>query len=89
MMYFLLRYDRSSGQLLFMDSFRDSAQARDRRYAMEFAYAHELTIEILVLGAESEEALRRTHSRFFRTLPELAEDMKAELHAGDAALGLV
>jgi hypothetical protein len=67
MRYFLLVYDRRAGRLVEdIRVFEDSHEAfsarmeRDRRALRE----HQ-ELEVVVLGAETEDDLRNTHSRYF------------------------
>jgi hypothetical protein len=72
MSYFLIVYDRAAGALRelkeFADVDRDIALAE--RFARERQEQNRPDIEVVLLGAASEEALRRTHSRYFRTPEE-------------------
>ena len=74
MSYFVLVYDRPHGRLVrsperFTDAGRDAAMAR--RFELEREFADRPDYEIVVLGGESEESLRRTHGRYFKTWDEL------------------
>lgn len=73
MPYFLLVYDQHSGDLELTEypaEARDEAlRARFAREAVELRRPH---IEVVVLSAASEEALRRTHARYFQTAAEIA-----------------
>jgi hypothetical protein len=46
------------------------------RFAAETEFAGQPQIEIVNLVAESEEALRRTHGRYFFSLAELVDRMR-------------
>ena len=73
-MLFLIEYDRGRGQIVNFKTFDDSARqdAEDLRLEMEIEL-NRLGIEreIVLLEAETEEALRRTHRRYFEDLAEL------------------
>ena len=73
MSYFLLIYDRAAGELRelqeYPDEDRDAALAA--RFARERQEQHHPNIEVMLLGAASEEALRKTHARYFRTARQL------------------
>lgn len=76
MTYFLLVYDRSRGQLIrpievFSQPERSSSM--QRCFALEREYLGQKDIEIVVLGAESEEAIRKTHGRYFKTVELLGD----------------
>ncbi len=73
-MIFLVQYERRTAKLVRLNCFAD-----DQRVAAEKARLDlELTLldceieqEIVLLEAESELALRRTHGRYFQTLAEI------------------
>ena len=72
-MLFLIEYDRDKGQLVLMQRFDEKAKAEQSRLDLELelnriGVAH----EVVLLDAPSEEALRRTHRRYFEDLLELA-----------------
>lgn len=74
MSYYLVIYDRSTGAVdveEFADDERDLAL--QRRFARERQQRDHPEIEVVVLGAESREALERTHARYFKTVQELAK----------------
>jgi hypothetical protein len=73
-MLFLIEYDRNAGRIITFKAFDDSdrRQAEDARLEMELHHnrlgvAH----EVVILEAATEEALRRTHRRYFEDLAEL------------------
>jgi hypothetical protein len=73
-MIFLIEYDRKQGQLVTFESFGDS----DRKKAEEARLQLELDLnlkgidnEVVLLEAATEEAVRRTHRRYFEDLAEL------------------
>lgn len=69
MRYFLLVYDRSKGVLLSEEEFESEDRALDERFEVEKRIPDD--VEVVVLGAESREALRKTHSRYFTSLRDL------------------
>jgi hypothetical protein len=74
-MIFLIEYDRLRGEIVTLETFSDSERsvAEDARLEMEIGLNRdEVDREVVILEAESEEALRRTHRRYFETLSELA-----------------
>jgi hypothetical protein len=74
-MIFLIEYDRSRGQIITFKTFSDpeGRVAEDARLEMEIRLnRNEVDHEVVLLEAESEEALRRTHRRYFENLTELA-----------------
>lgn len=74
-MIFLIEYARSLGEIITLKTFSDSEQraAEDARLEMEIGLNRDaVDREVVILEAESEEALRRTHRRYFESLSELA-----------------
>lgn len=88
MNHFLLVYDQKQGKLLlpivkFTDA--EGGAAIRRRFELEREYGGQPGIEIVVLSAESEEAIRKTHGRYFKTVRELLADMQATVEGMSAA----
>lgn len=80
MTQFLLRYRRSTGDLLqFEDLGPDRAAAMDRRLEEEKAHKDDSDVEVVLLSASSREALIRTHARYFKSVSELAAGLAAAL----------
>lgn len=71
-MYFLVIFNRSAGKILTQVAFDNAEEALEARFKAERRYRDDPAIEIVVLGADSVEALRRTHGRYFRTFDDLA-----------------
>jgi hypothetical protein len=74
-MIFLIQYDRSRGEIVTLRTFSDSERgiAEDARLEMEIGLNRdEVDREVVILEAESEEGMRRTHRRYFENLSELA-----------------
>lgn len=73
-MYYLLVYDRAAGKLLDQTAYGKRRDALRGRFAVEKLHrdaSH--NIEVVVVGAESEDDLHRTHGRYFLSLAELAD----------------
>ncbi|HKS27194.1 MAG TPA: hypothetical protein VJS44_05215 [Pyrinomonadaceae bacterium] len=73
-MIFLIEYDRSRGRIVTFREFDDSEQqkADEARLEMELELNRLGTErEVVLLEASTEEALRRTHRRYFENLSEL------------------
>src|SRR5260370_27040618 len=75
-MIFLIEYNRGEGRLVRIERFNDS----DREIAQESCLNLELALnsrgienEVVLLEAASEEAVRRTHRRYFEDLSELTK----------------
>jgi hypothetical protein len=69
--HYLLVFDRRRGALLEEKEFTDRPSALKARFQAE-RKGHSSDVEIVVLGADSPDALRRTHARYFQTMRELA-----------------
>lgn len=75
MMIFLVEYDRARGEIVTLERFADSERRRAEEARLEIEVGlnrEEVDREVVILEAESEEALRRTHRRYFENLTELA-----------------
>ena len=74
-MVFLIEYNRSRGEIVRFEKFSDSERrmAADSRLELEIELSRDnVDHEVVLLEADSEEALRRTHRRYFENLTELA-----------------
>ena len=83
-MIFLVEYNRSRGAMVSFRSFDDAQRgiAEDARLALELdlnlrGIAH----EVVLLGAESEDALRRGYRRYFEDLTTLLQSTARSLEA--------
>ena len=77
-MILLIDYDRPTGRTLLFKTYDDSDrhQAQHDRLQVEIELNRQgllLEHEVVFLEALDEQALRRTHERYFRNLPEAAE----------------
>lgn len=75
-MIFLIDYDRVRGELVNMTVFEDSERTRaeDERLQQELRLHREgVQREVVILQAESEDALRKTHGRYFESVASLVE----------------
>ncbi|MBL7256071.1 hypothetical protein [Paractinoplanes lichenicola] len=71
MKHYLLIFDRLHGELLEEREFLDGDEALEARFAAE-REGRPSHVEIVVLSADSREDIRRTHSRYFMSLGEIA-----------------
>ncbi len=73
MNYFLVVYDRSSGASTVRRTFssQDRPHAMQLRFELEDEFRNDPNIEIVVLGADSQDSLMRTHSRYFKSAQEM------------------
>lgn len=89
-MIFLLDYDRNSGRLVRFQEYAEihREQASRDRLALEIELLSKgISREIVLLEAESEEDLRKTHNRYFRGIEDLAKSVKATVKFTDPAQG--
>lgn len=70
MKYYLVVFSRSAQAICSIKEFDDADEAVRQRFRLEAGMPGD-DIEVVVLGAESEQALQRTHSRYFGGRPEL------------------
>ena len=73
MRFYVLVYDQVRGRLLDMESFGSEGgqAALARRFELDREYAYAPTVEVVLLSAESPDALRRTHGRYFKSVDQL------------------
>ena len=69
--WFLITYDRKKLRMVDMERFDDGEKAVDLYGERERQYADQPHMEVVLLGADTEEAIRVTHPLYFR-------DFKAE-----------
>ena len=75
-MLFLIEYDRARGNVSQITAFDDSERelAENARLNLELdLHQKGIEKEVVLLEASSEDALRRTHRRYFENLEELAK----------------
>jgi hypothetical protein len=74
MRFYVLLYDQAAGRILDIENYGpEGAQAAlARRFELDREYAGQPNVEVVLLSAESEEALQRTHGRYFKSVRELA-----------------
>jgi len=75
-MIFLIEYDRARGTVTRMRSYSDAARrsAEEERLQVELRRNRtEENVEVVLLEAPSEEALRQTHRRYFEDIVQLAQ----------------
>jgi hypothetical protein len=73
-MFFLIEYNRDSGQMVTFRTFEDSERepAENSRLELELDLNRRGVVhEVVILEAASEDAVRRTHRRYFENLEEL------------------
>lgn len=70
--HFLLVFDRAHSRLLREVAYEDHREALVERFRAERLHRENPDIEVVVLSAESKEALRLTHARYFESVSSLA-----------------
>ena len=64
--WFLITYDRKKLRMADMERFRSGEKAVGRYEQLEHQFADQPHIEVVLLGADTEEAIRVTHPLYFR-----------------------
>jgi hypothetical protein len=78
-MMFLMEYDRSAGSLVTFRQFDHAVEARQAQFALELdLHRSGVEHEVVLLEAENEAAIRRTHRRYFEDLPTLLKAIGGE-----------
>lgn len=76
MPHFLVVFDRTHGRVLREEAFDDEREALAERFRVEREHRDHPEVEVVVLGADSAEALRRTHARYFMTISEIVRTQR-------------
>lgn len=77
-MIFLIQYNRKQGRIVRIESFVDADLNQAEELRLELDLGQEgIDDEIVLLEAENEEAVRRTHRRYFEDLNELVSGTPA------------
>jgi len=81
---FLISYDRRLGQIRALRSFDDAERqiAEQARLDLDLSNAEELS-EVVLLEAETEEKLRKTHRRYFESASDILMRDSNEVATGD------
>ena len=79
MKYFLIVFDRRAGSIVRFTEYAQADDALTARFEAEDNFAADDGIEVVVLGAQSEDALHRTHGRYFQGPFEMAGDALSKL----------
>jgi hypothetical protein len=80
-MIFLIEYNRSKGSIITFRNFDDShrREAEDSRLGIELDLNRKgIDHEVVLLDAANEDALRRTHRRYFEDLRQILEDKRGQ-----------
>lgn len=79
-MIFLIEYNRTTGSLISLRKFDESEKekAKDARLELELdLHKHGIEHEVVILEADSEAAIRKTHRRYFEDRKELLHPLSA------------
>jgi hypothetical protein len=77
-MLFLIEYNRSQGRIVTFKTFDDSERSKAERSRLEIELAlnqKEIDHEVVLLDAADENALRRTHRRYFENATQIAKSL--------------
>jgi hypothetical protein len=88
-MIFLVDYDRRRGVLIEFRRFSDAEKeiAERARLEREISLGQEgMDREIVILDAASEEDLRKTHQRYFKTIEQIADSTMSVLEIREREL---
>ena len=75
-MLFLIEYDRKQGEIVTLQTFDDAdkLKAESKRLELELRLNRSgIEHEVVILEAQNDEALRRTHRRYFESLADLTK----------------
>ena len=87
MKYFLIEFDRAAARLLGVQEYDELLKAEEAAFGREDELrAQGVDAEVVVLGGESLDALRSSHSAYFLTTEEL--DSALDRHLGTAEVRL-
>lgn len=96
-MLFLIEYDRERGEVVSLERFEDSERdkADDVRLEKELELnCRGVMREVVLLEAATEDAIRLTHRRYFKSISELSERLSEQfrlppdvLRGGDEGRG--
>ena len=78
-MIFLIEYHRAAGKVVTLSRFASSDRAKAERARLDLELrllGQPVDHEVVLLEAESDQALRRTHRRYFDDLRGLAEEAR-------------
>jgi hypothetical protein len=73
MQQFLVIYNRRTGTIIRHRGYGTPRSALAARFTAEREFGENPDVEVVVLGADSWEALEKTHSRYFKPVQKLAE----------------
>ena len=78
-MDFLIAFDHDARKQISLKKFRDTAQALKAYCELEEQYRDNPRVEVVLLGADSVEAIRVTHSNYFEDRADAVDNLLARL----------
>ena len=81
-MFYLIEYNRPEGRMITFKAFAESerSDAEKLRFEIELDLnLRQIDHEVVLLQAESEAALRRTHGRYFYDVRQILDSLIAQL----------
>ena len=76
---FLIVYDHDSRKQISLEEFRDTARALKAYSEREEQYRDNHRMEVVLLGADSIEAIKVTHSNYFQDTADALDNLCASL----------
>lgn len=70
-MIFLIDYDRATGSIRLFKEFQDRDRLKAAQLRLELELLDRADAEIVLLEADNEETVRKTHARYFNTATQL------------------
>lgn len=70
--HFLLVFDHRVERLVHTEAFEDDADAVAAYARTEATYAHRKDVEVVLIGSDSIETVRRTHGNYFEPAPAVS-----------------
>lgn len=70
-MIFLIDYDRASGTIRQFERFADTDRQKAEQLRLELELKSRADAEIVILEADDEATIRKTHARYFNTAAQL------------------
>ena len=76
---FLIAFDHDARKQISLEEFRDTARALEAYSEREEQYRDNPRVEVVLLGADSIEAIKVTHSNYFEDRANAVENLLASL----------
>ena len=76
---FLIAFDHDARKQISLEMFRDTARALEAYCELEEQYRDNPRVEVVLLGADSVEAIRVTHSNYFEDRADAVDNLLARL----------